>query len=275
VLFVLTAVSVFTTGRLGSGTVSGGLALAAALMSVLLAHEMGHYVACRAYGIDATLPFFIPAPLVNPLVGTFGAVIRIKSPFPHRRALFDVGIAGPLAGFAVCLPVLALGMMEAQVVPTASAEGLPLGDPLLFGWAFALLRGALPEGHTILIGPFGQAAWFGLLVTGLNLLPVGQLDGGHAVYALFGRRAHAVARAAWWVCVALIVVGGPSWILWALLVRLIGLRHPPTLNDHLPVGRGRAMVGVLSLLVFIACFLPEPIPFSWAEIWKEIALALT
>jgi membrane-associated protease RseP (regulator of RpoE activity) len=262
---------VFLTCHLGTGNVSDGLALAAALMSILLAHEMGHYVACRIYRIDATLPFFIPAPLINPLVGTFGAVIRIKSPFPHRRALFDVGVAGPLAGFLVCLPVLALAMMEARLVPTATAQGMPLGDPLLFSWAFTLLRGAAPEGHTILIGPLGQAAWFGLLVTGLNLLPVGQLDGGHAIYALFRGRAHAIARAAWWTCVALIVFGGPSWILWAVLVRLIGLRHPPTLRDYEPVGRGRAMVGVLSLLVFIGCFLPEPIPFSWAELWRELA----
>lgn len=269
VLFVLTAVSVFLTGQLGTGEAGDGLALAVALMSILLAHEMGHYLACRLYGIDATLPFFIPAPLINPLVGTFGAVIRIKSPFPHRRALFDVGIAGPLAGFAVCLPVLVLAMMEARLVPTATAQGMPLGDPLFFTWAFTLLRGAPPSGHTIMIGPFGQAAWFGLLVTGLNLLPVGQLDGGHAVYALFRRRAHAIARAAWWICVALIVFGGPSWILWAILVRLIGLRHPPTLRDHEPVGRARALVGAFSLLVFIGCFLPEPIPFSWAELWRE------
>lgn len=269
-LFVLTAVSVFLTGQLGTGSAVEGLRLAASLMSILLAHEMGHYVACRVYGIDATLPFFIPAPIVNPLVGTFGAVIRIKSPFPNRRALFDVGIAGPLAGFVVCLPVLALAMWEAKLVPTATANGMPLGDPLLFTWAFRLFRGVPPADNTILIGPFGQAAWFGLLVTALNLLPVGQLDGGHAVYALFGRRAHAIARAAWWTCVGLIVFGGPSWILWAILVRVLGLRHPPTLRDYEPVGRGRALVGLLALLVFIGCFLPQPIPFSWAEVWREI-----
>jgi membrane-associated protease RseP (regulator of RpoE activity) len=287
VLFLLTAASVFLTVGLGlvekAGTgelelrwdVAAGLKLVASLMSILLAHEMGHYVACRVYGIDATLPFFIPAPVINPLVGTFGAVIRIKSPFPNRRALFDVGIAGPLAGFAVCLPVLVLAMLEARVVPTATAHGMPLGDPLLFSWAFEMLRGAPPANHTILIGPVGQAAWFGLLVTGLNLLPVGQLDGGHAIYALFRQRAHFIARAAWWTSVGLIVFGGPSWILWAILVRLLGLRHPPTLNDAVPIGRGRMIVGVIALLVFIGCFLPEPIPFSWAEVWREIRPSLT
>jgi membrane-associated protease RseP (regulator of RpoE activity) len=147
---------------------------------------------------------------------------------------------------------------------------MPLGDPLLFTWAFDLLRGSPPDGHTILIGPVGQAAWFGLLVTGLNLLPVGQLDGGHAVYALFHHRAHLIARAAWWTAVGLIVVGGPSWILWAILVRILGLRHPPTLDDALPVGRARMVVGFVSLLVFVGCFLPEPIPFSWLDVWREI-----
>ena len=287
VLFVLTAASMFLTVGVGlaekAGTgelevrwdVGAGLKLVAALMSILLAHEMGHYVACRLYRIDATLPFFIPAPLINPLVGTFGAVIRIKSPFPHRRALFDVGVAGPLAGFVVCLPVLALAMLEARVVPTATAQGMPLGDPLLFTWAFALMRGAPPDGHTILIGPLGMAAWFGLLVTGLNLLPIGQLDGGHAIYALFRDRAYAIARGAWWIGVGLIVVGGPSWILWVILVRLIGLRHPPTLNDWEPLGRARAWVGALCLLIFVVCFLYQPIPFSWLDVWREFRPWLT
>jgi membrane-associated protease RseP (regulator of RpoE activity) len=271
VLFVLTAASVFLTGALASDSVSDGLKLVAALMSILLAHEMGHYVACRIYGIDATLPFFIPAPLLNPLVGTFGAVIRIRAPFPNRRALFDVGVAGPLAGFLVCLPVLALAMLrEARVVPTASAQGLPLGSPLLFDWAFELLRGAAPADHTIMIGALGQAAWFGLLVTGLNLLPVGQLDGGHATYALFRDRAHHLARGVWWVCVGLIVVGGPSWILWVILVRLIGLRHPPTLRDWEPLGLGRVAVAILCLAVFAVSFLYQPMPFSWLDVWRQI-----
>jgi membrane-associated protease RseP (regulator of RpoE activity) len=263
-------VSVFATGLLGSGQAADGVKLAAALMSILLAHEMGHYVACRIYRIDATLPFFIPAPIVNPLVGTLGAVIRIKAPFPHRRALFDVGVAGPLAGFVVCLPVLVMAMFEARAVPTAGAQGIALGDPLLFSWAFELLRGAPPEGHTILIGPLGMAAWFGLLVTGLNLIPVGQLDGGHAIYALFAGRAYTVARAAWWTCVALIALAGPSWILWVILIRVLGIRHPPTLDDTAGVGRARVLVGLLCLAIFVVSFLYQPVPFSWAEVWREI-----
>ena len=141
---------------------------------------MGHYLACRYYGVDATLPFFIPAPAIG-LVGTLGAFIRIRGPIPHRRALFDIGLAGPLAGFAVCLPVLWMGILEAKVVPAGPAEAgmLSLGEPLLFQWAATLLRGGAPEGQTLVLGPLGEAAWFGLFVTALNMMPVGQLDGGH------------------------------------------------------------------------------------------------
>jgi membrane-associated protease RseP (regulator of RpoE activity) len=260
------------TGWLPGADLADGLKLVVALLSILLAHEMGHYVACRIYGIDATLPFFIPAPLLNPLAGTFGAVIRIRSPFPDRRSLFDVGVAGPLAGFAVCIPVLIAAVLEARVIPMPvnAPFGALMGDPLFFTWAFELLRGPVPDGQIVAIGVFGQAAWFGLLITGLNLLPVGQLDGGHAVYALFRERAHLVARAAWWTCVALIVVGGPSWILWTILVRVIGLRHPPTLHDGRPIGRARIAVAVLCALVFAGSFIYQPFSFSWADVWKAV-----
>ena len=134
----------------------------------------------------------------------------------------------------------------------------------------AIGRGAPPEGHTILIGPLGMAAWFGLFVTGLNLVPVGQLDGGHAVYALFGARAFVIARAAWWTCVGLIALAGPSWILWVILVRLIGIRHPPTLDDSAGLGRGRVLVGVLCLAIFVVTFLYQPVPFSWLDVWRQI-----
>jgi membrane-associated protease RseP (regulator of RpoE activity) len=189
-LFVLTALSVYATQAFWwGGGHRDGLLLMTALMSILLAHEMGHYVACRHYRVDATLPFFLPVPVIS-LVGTLGAFIRIRSRFPNRRALFDIGIAGPLAGFAVCLPVLVLGLREARVLPTPSDSPLlEFADPLLMQWTISWIKGAIPEGHTVFIGPLGLAAWFGLLVTALNLIPVGQLDGGHVTYALFGRRA--------------------------------------------------------------------------------------
>lgn len=275
-LFLLTATSVYLTGTV---YMAGGPLLALGLMSILLAHEMGHYVAARCYGVDATLPFFIPSPWIPidlatwvPLsfVGTFGAVIRIRSPFPNRRALFDIGIAGPLAGFAVCLPVLYYGVLEAKVIPTPPAGLQSLGDPLLLQWTVSWLKGDLPDGHTILIGPLGMAAWFGLFVTALNLIPIGQLDGGHVTYALFGRRAHPISRVVWWICVLLIYFS-PSWILWAILIRLLGRQHPPTLDDGAPLGGGRTLVAVGGLLVFAVCFVPDPIVWSWKEAFHELA----
>jgi membrane-associated protease RseP (regulator of RpoE activity) len=235
----------------------------------MLTHEMGHYLACRRYGVDASLPFFIPFPFH--FVGTFGAFIRIRSPFPDRRVLFDVGIAGPLAGFVVCLPVLALGVMEAEVVP-ATFVGLGLGEPLLFQWATALLRDDLPAGSTLVIGPLGMAAWFGLLLTALNLMPIGQLDGGHVVYALLRDRATLVSRIAL-VASLFLVYLRPSWLIWSVLLLVLSRPHPPTLRDSVPVGRGRVVVGLIGLVVFAICFTPEPIMISWADFaqaWGEV-----
>jgi membrane-associated protease RseP (regulator of RpoE activity) len=232
---------------------------------------MGHYLACRHYGVDATLPFFIPAPFVS-MVGTFGAFIRIRSRIPERKALFDIGVAGPLAGFAVCLPVLWLGLREATVGPIdRSGEALFLGEPLLFQWAARLTHGTLPDDVTLSLGPLGLAAWFGLLVTALNLMPIGQLDGGHVTYALLREHAGRISRIGSWVCVALVYFG-PSWILWAVLVRVLGRRHPPTLDDEASVGSGRAWVGLLSLVVFVLCFVPNPIVFSWHDFFEATGL---
>jgi len=278
VLFLLTAASVFFVGGLravevpGQGTVVGidawsGARLAIALLAILLAHEMGHYLTARHYGVDVTLPFFIPFPVPGmSLVGTLGAFIRIRSPIPHRRALFDIGVAGPLAGFAFCLPVLWLGIREATIQPLATdAEGLFLGEPLLFRWLTQLIHGSTAADQTLVMGPLGLAAWFGLLVTALNLMPIGQLDGGHVTYSLLRDRAHAISRIASWVCIALIYFG-PSWILWAILVRVLGRRHPPTLDNQAPIGRARVLVGLLSLVVFVVCFVPDPIVVSWREL---------
>jgi membrane-associated protease RseP (regulator of RpoE activity) len=271
VLLVLTIASVYWVGvtQYPMGWV-GGVRLVVAVIAIMLTHEMGHYLACRYYGVDATLPFFIPFPFH--MVGTFGAFIRIRSPFPDRRVLFDVGIAGPLAGFAVCLPVLALGILEARVVPETITGGLMLGEPLVFQWATALLRGDVPAGATLAIGPVGMAAWFGLLMTALNLMPIGQLDGGHVVYALFRRRAALVSRIALAVSVILVYLR-PSWLIWFALLLVLSRPHPPTLHDARPAGRGRIVVGLIGLAVFIVSFTPEPIMISWADFlqaWWEI-----
>jgi membrane-associated protease RseP (regulator of RpoE activity) len=264
VLFLLTAASVYLIG---------GPWLAVALLSILLAHEMGHYIACLYYRVDATLPFFIPFPFpLISLVGTLGAFIRIRSPIPHRRALFDIGIAGPLAGFAVCLPVMALSVREMTLAPTGPASsGLYLGDPLLLQWLTSWALGRVPEGMTVVIGPLGLAAWFGLFVTALNLIPVGQLDGGHVVYALFGPWASIISRVGWWVCVGLVYFS-PSWLVWAILIRILGRQHPRTLNDYDPVGRGRVLVGLLGLAVFAVCFIPSPIAGSWDALLEGLGI---
>jgi membrane-associated protease RseP (regulator of RpoE activity) len=277
VLFVTTAVSVFYRGLLQFDSLRGGVELLVGVFSILLAHEMGHYLACRYYRVDATLPFFIPSPWIPlglgiwmPLsfMGTFGALIRIRDRFPDRKSLFDVGIAGPLAGFLVCLPVLALGIREARIVADVPREfGQSVAEPLLFQWAVPLLRDTIPADMTLSLGPLGQAAWFGLLVTALNLMPVGQLDGGHVIYAVFRDRAVIVSRLAWWACIALIVFAGPSWIVWSILLRIIGMRHPPTLDDAAPLGNARKFVACIGLIVFILSFLPNPFLFTWRDVF--------
>ena len=280
VLFLLTVASVFLVGGLRTVALPGhppvlaidaadGLRLVVGLLGILVAHEMGHYLAARHYGVDATLPFFIPLPLPGfSLVGTLGAFIRIRGPIPNRRALFDIGVAGPLAGFAVCLPVLWLGIREAtvQALP-ADAGGIFFGEPLAFQWVARLVHGVIPDDRTLVMGQWGLAAWFGLFVTALNLMPIGQLDGGHLTYALLRERSRLVSRIGSWVCVALVYFG-PNWILWAALVRILGRRHPSTLDDDAPVGSGRAWLGLLALVVFVLCFVPDPIVFSWRDFFE-------
>lgn len=274
VLFALTALSVYGAGWIHYGATSATFAVA--VLSILLAHEMGHYLACRAYGIDCTLPFFVPSPWIPAgtwlvwlpvsFVGTFGAVIRIRSAFPNRRALFDVGIAGPLAGFFVLLPVLALGVLDSRVVTEpAPPEAISFGEPLAFWLAARAVHGPIPEEATLVVGPLGMAAWFGLLVTALNLMPIGQLDGGHVAYALLRRHAFRLSQAALAGCLVLVWLR-PTWLFWGLLLLIVGRRHPPTGDDLAPMGRGRWLVGALGVLVFALSFTPSPVLISWSDL---------
>ena len=242
----------------------GGVTFAGSLLAILLAHESGHYVACRLYGVDATLPFFIPMP--PPFIaGTLGAFIKIRSPIPSRRALFDIGVAGPLAGFLVILPVACAGLLTSAPGPPLPSEGVIIfNDP-------ALLRLlAVPLGVRDLTGiapnPFYMAAWIGLLVTSLNLLPVGQLDGGHAVYAVFGQRVHRYAgRLAFLSMLALAPLGWlwhgvPSGFLYVILLFImLRLPHPQPLDDRDALGPARKAVALLTLLVFLLSFVPFPL----------------
>jgi membrane-associated protease RseP (regulator of RpoE activity) len=275
VSFVLTVASIYFVGAHSDMGRSGGIRLVLGLMSILMAHEMGHYLACRIYGVNSTLPFFIPAPWapIGPgfawmplsFIGTFGAVIRIKSPFPNRKVLFDVGIAGPLAGFVVASVVMFLGTRESTFVPIGDApDKLLFGAPLMFQLIMQALRPDVPPGMVLVIGPLSLAAWFGFLVTALNLMPVGQLDGGHVAYAILRRRAVLLSRVVQLMGLVLLWFS-PLWLVWMLVLLVIGKRHPPTLADHRPVGRGRVVIGLIGLVVFALCFTPKPILISWGD----------
>ncbi len=238
-----------------------GLWYAVPLLAILLAHELGHFLACRRHGIEATWPVFLPAPT---LIGTLGAFIRIRSPFPSKRALFDVGVAGPLAGFVVTVPVLVLGIALSRLGGTAGGDGagLSLGEPLGFSLLARLLLGSAAEG-AVWIHPTAFAGWFGLLATALNLFPVGQLDGGHLCYAVFGRKvAYVVSTLA---VIGLILLGvfcWPGWLVWALMVTLIGLRHPWVYAEQ-RLDRRRLVLAGIALLVFVLSFTPVPLAAGW------------
>jgi len=263
---------------------SGGIRLVLGLMSILMAHEMGHYLACRIYGVNSTLPFFIPAPWapIGPglawmplsFIGTFGAVIRIKSPFPNRKVLFDVGVAGPLAGFVVATVVMLLGVREATVMPIGDGTERDLfGAPLIFQLITQALRPEVPPGMVLVIGPLGLAAWFGFLVTALNLMPVGQLDGGHVAYAVLRRRALPLSRFVQAMGLVLLWYS-PLWLAWMVVMLVIGKRHPPTIVDHRPVGRGRVVLAMVALVVFALCFTPKPLLISWRDFLSSLRQAV-
>jgi len=242
------------------GFYARGLWYSGTVLAILGCHEMGHYVACRYYRVDASLPYFLPAPL---LTGTLGAFIRIRDRIPSKIALFDIGIAGPIAGFLIAVPALFFGlaMSTIETLP-ADFVGMELGEPLLFKAASWLMWGDVPDGMSINLHPMGFAAWFGLLATALNLFPIGQLDGGHVAYAVLGRRSAVVTIVA--ICVAMgLVFVSTSWLVWSILVILMlvlmGPHHPPTLNDDVPMDRGRLLIAAFGLFMLIVCFTPAPL----------------
>jgi membrane-associated protease RseP (regulator of RpoE activity) len=245
--------------------IAEGAVFASALLLILLAHEAGHYVACRLYGVDATLPYFIPAPPFF-LAGTLGAFIKIKSPIPSKRALFDIGVAGPLAGFVALIPVAIAGLLSAEQQQTGppAAGALILNDPPLLRLLAPLF--GISDLPNIAPNPFYLAAWVGLLVTSLNLMPVGQLDGGHATYALFGERLHArIGRVAFLSVLLLAPLswlwhGAPSGVVYAvLLFVMLRVRHPQAEDEYEPLGRDRLAVAAVTLLVFLLSFTPFPV----------------
>ncbi len=231
-----------------------GLPFSLTLAAILLAHEFGHYLACLYYRVDASLPYFLPAPS---LIGTFGAFIRIRSAIYSKRVLFDIGVAGPLAGFVFLLPALGVGMALSKVIPGIDGQGsIHFGIPML---QWLLQHAIFPGTHVadVYLHPVARAAWIGIFATALNLLPIGQLDGGHILYSLVGekhRRISLIAIAAlvplalfWWV-----------WLLWAVVLFWMGRRHP-AIHDYTELGPGRRRLGWISLVIFVLCFMPAPI----------------
>ena len=242
-----------------------GLWYSLTILAILGCHEMGHYVACLRYGVVATRPYFLPAPVL--LTGTLGAFIRIKSRIPHKTALFDIGVAGPLAGFVVAVPALLLGLWMSRIdrLPVDQSGLIELGEPLLFKFSAWLIWGDVADGYSINMHPMAFAAWFGLLATALNLFPIAQLDGGHISYAVLGARSTAVTVIMVGVAIGLAFTSS-SWIAWTVLlvimVVLLGPRHPPTLDDNDPVNRGRLVIAAVAMLILVLCFTPAPIgPF--------------
>ena len=238
-----------------------GLWYSLTLLAILGAHELGHYLACRYYHISATLPYFLPIPF--PLTGTAGAFIRIRQPITSKPVLFDVGVAGPFAGFLVAVPALLVGLALSRVAPLPpNFSGAELGEPLLFKAAAWLVWGSVPDHQSLNLHPMAFAAWFGLLATALNLFPIGQFDGGHIAYAALGRRSFHVTIGTLVVAVGLCFYSS-SWIVWTglavVLLSAFGWRHPETWDGDVPLDRTRLWLAFAALVVFVLCFTPAPI----------------
>lgn len=269
-LFLLTVLSTIFAGALQQGadpiknpaSLLLGLPFSLALLSILLTHELGHYIVSRRRGVDATLPYFIPVPN---LIGTFGAFIMMRGAVRNRRDLLDIGVSGPLAGFAVALPLVVLGLALSRYEPMPSPEeGITLGSSLLFSFLSRLIFGPGADSGTIVLHPIAFAGWIGMLVTCLNLLPMGQLDGGHVAYAIFGRR-HGTISILTAVALFLLALwppwspnGWPGWFVWALLPLLMKFRHPSPLDPVTPLDDKRKLLAGLALGILAITFIPKP-----------------
>jgi len=240
----------------------GGFWYSGTILMILGCHELGHYFACRYYDVDASLPFFIPFPFL--LTGTMGAFIKIREPIPSKRMLFDIGIAGPIAGFVIAVPALFLGLAMSHVVRVpVDTPLLELGEPLLFKLAAWLLWGTQPDGYSLNMHPMGFAAWFGMLATALNLFPIGQLDGGHISYSVLGPRWSTVVTFATVAVAAGLAFFASTWVVWIVLMIamliVFGPRHPRVFDEHVPLDRTRLWLALFALVMFILCFTPAPI----------------
>lgn len=266
ILFVVTFLSMLLAGALQKGInpleepwrLLEGLPFAVTLMLILLSHELSHFFASRAHHTDATLPYFIPAPTI---FGTFGAFIKMKSPIISRRALVDIGASGPIVGFVISVFAAVVGLAGSRVIALEPQTGMfSLGDSLLFSVLAKLILGVTPEGHDIVLHPVAFAGWIGFLVTSLNLIPIGQLDGGHIAYALMGGVTHRqISKALVVVLAAMGLFIWPGWAVWAALMVILGIKHPPVIYWEHPLDPRRRLAGWSALLIFIITFTPVPI----------------
>jgi membrane-associated protease RseP (regulator of RpoE activity) len=281
VTFLLTQTDAWTeTGaiRISKAALVGSLQFTVAVVSILGAHELGHYVLARRHRVSASLPYFIPLPLLG--FGTLGAVIRVRDRIPTRNALVDIGASGPLAGFLVCLPFLAWGYAHSRFAPLPPTgpsvlgpvslwsvlhHGLPRLDPIIYGDNLLLrlvervFLGPRPPGTDVIAHPFVIAGWLGTLITMLNLFPIGQLDAGHLTYALYGKRARAIGWLSLLLLAGLAVLVSFTWVAWLLVVLLVvGVKHPPVTVPEEPLSASRGWLCVATLVVAVLCFLPAP-----------------
>jgi membrane-associated protease RseP (regulator of RpoE activity) len=231
------------------------------VIAILLSHEMGHYVMCRRYRIPATLPYFIPLPYLSPF-GTMGAMIQMRGFMPNRKALFDVGAAGPIAGLIITLPAILIGARFSQIVPieTLNESAITLGESLAYKFLIWLALGSIPEGYDVLLHPMAYAGWVGLFVTSLNLLPIGQLDGGHVFYTLYGRRGFRFMPL-FLVAFGILTIVYYGWALLFLLLLFFGRRHPAPINDFTPLDRKRRFLAYILFFIFVTSFTPRPFIF--------------
>lgn len=267
-LFAATALSTMAVGAVQRGYdpladpahIVTGWNFSLTLMSILLIHEMGHYLMARRHRVEASLPYFIPAPSI---IGTFGAFIRMRSPVTDRRALLDIGAAGPLAGFVASVPAIVIGLHYSEVrsLLPLEAPDLSFGISPIFGFLTWLTLGDLPDGAAITLHPVAFAGWVGMLVTFLNLLPVGQLDGGHIVYALFGPRHRLVSRLTV-LGLLFLALASWQWLVWVALLLAMGTAHPSPLDGATPLDSKRKVIGGLTCLVFFLTL--TPVPFRWS-----------
>lgn len=267
ILFFLTSITTLLSGSYYVGgdpfrnpaDLALGIPFAFTLLAILFCHEMGHYLTAIRYGVNTSPPYFIPGPWGFFMIGTFGAFIRIKSPIFKKNALLDIGAAGPIAGFIVSIIAAVIGLQSSEIVDMSSVTAIfRLGDPLIFTLIQELIGKVPPEGYDIVLGPVGWAGWIGFFLTALNLLPAGQLDGGHISYAILGKKSRYVSLAMVLVLFYLGLVGWKGWFIWAVIISVIGLRHPPIVDEDVPLDTKHRLVAFSSIIIFILTFMPNP-----------------